>query len=102
MVISNTGLVAGVIVGLALLVAGLFLWRRAGSRGGAVVTLGGLLVFIAGVYGLAVLRPFIGRPFDDQWQEQIATVESLAMLGMLLCAGGVLSHALNLPKRARP
>lgn len=100
--ISNTGLVAGVIVGLALLVAGLFLWNRSAARGGpGMVTLGGLLVLAAEVYGLIVLRPFVGRPYDDNWQAQIATVESLAMLGMLLCAAGVVAHALSLPRAPR-
>jgi len=98
-VITNSGLVAGVIAGLAFLLAGLLLWRRASSRGGVIVTLGAVLLLGAEVYGLIVLRPFVGRPFDEQWQEQIAAIEAVAMLGMLLCAAGVVAHALRFPKR---
>lgn len=97
--ITNSGLIAGVIAGLALLLAGLLLWRRASSSGGVIVTLGAVLLLGAEVYGLIVLKPFIGRPFDEQWQEQIAAIEAVAMLGMLLCAAGVVAHALRLPRR---
>lgn len=97
--ITNAGLVAGVIVGLAFLLAGVFLMRRSPSRGGAVVALGALLFLGAEVYGLIVLKPFIGRPFDEQWHAQIATVEALATLGLLICAAGLVAHALKLPKR---
>ena len=97
--ITNSGLVAGVIAGLAFLLAGLLLWRRASSRGGVIVTLGAVLLLGAEVYGLIVLKPFVGRPFDEQWQEQIAAIEAVAMLGMLLCAAGVVAHALRFPKR---
>jgi hypothetical protein len=45
-----------------------------------------------------VLRPFIGRPFDEQWAQQIATVEATAMLGLLFCAAGMVAHALKLKK----
>ena len=96
--VTNAGLVAGVIVGLALLVAGIVLFRRAAS-GGVVVTLGALLFLGAEVYGTIVLRPFLGRPFDEQWHQQIATVEAVGMLGLLLCAAGMVAHALKL-KRA--
>ncbi len=97
--ITNSGLVAGVIAGLAFLLAGLLLWRRGSSRGGVIVTLGAVLLLGAEVYGLIVLKPFVGRPFDEQWQEQIAAIEAVAMLGMLLCAAGVVAHALRFPKR---
>lgn len=93
--ITNAGLVAGVIVGLALLIAGVVLLKRSAS-GGVVVTLGALLFLGAEVYGTIVLRPFIGRPFDEQWHQQIATVEALGMLGLLLCAAGMVAHALKL------
>lgn len=96
--ITNTGLVAGVIVGLALLVAGVLLLKRSPSRGGAVVALGGLLFLGAEVYGMIILRPFIGRPFDEQWHQQIATVEAVGMLGLLLCAAGMVAHALKLKR----
>lgn len=95
--ITNAGLVAGVIVGLALLIAGGLLLKRSPSRGGgAILTLGALLFLGAEVYGTIVLRPFIGRSFDEQWHQQIATVEALAMLGLLLCAAGMVAHALQL------
>jgi len=95
--VTNAGLVAGVIVGVALLVAGVLLLNRSPSRGGGVVvTLGALLFLAAEVYGTIVLRPFIGRPFDEQWAQQIATVEALGMLGLLLCAAGMVAHALKL------
>ena len=94
--VTNAGLVAGVIVGLALLIAGVLMARRSPSRGGWVVALGALLFLGAEVYGTVVLRPFIGRPFDEQWSQQIATVEALGMLGLLLCAAGMVAHALRL------
>lgn len=95
--VTNAGLVAGVIVGVALLVAGVVLLRRSAS-GGVIVTIGALLFLAAEVYGTIVLRPFIGRPFDEQWAQQIATVEATAMLGLLLCAAGMVAHALKLKK----
>jgi hypothetical protein len=93
--ITNAGLVAGVIVGLALLIAGVVLLKRSAS-GGVVVSIGALLFLGAEVYGTIVLRPFIGRPFDEQWHQQIATVEAVGMLGLLLCAAGMVAHALKL------
>jgi hypothetical protein len=98
-VITNAGLVAGVIVGLALLLAGILLMRRSPSRGGAVVAVGSALFLGAEVYGLIVLKPFIGRPYNDQWQEQISSIEAAATLGLLICAAGLVAHALKLPKR---
>jgi hypothetical protein len=94
--ITNAGLVAGVIVGAALLVAGILLYKRSASRGGLVVTLGALLFLGAEIYGTIVLRPFVGRPFDEQWAQQIATVEAVGMLGLLLCAAGMVAHGLSL------
>lgn len=94
--VSNEGLVAGVIVGLALLLAGVLLLRRSPSRGGLVVAAGAVLFLGAEVYGMIILRPFIGRPFDEQWHQQIATVEAVGMLGLLLCAAGMVAHALKL------
>jgi hypothetical protein len=96
---TNAGLVAGVIVGLVFLLAGILLWRRSPSGGGVMVTAGALLKLGAEVYGLVVLKPFIGRPYDDQWYEQISTVEAVATLGLLICAAGLVAHALRLPKR---
>lgn len=97
--ITNLGLVAGVGVGAAFLAAGLLLWKRSPSRGGLVVAIGAVLLLAAEIYGLIVLKPFVGRPFDEQWAEQIAAIEGLATLGLLICAIGMVAHALKLPKR---
>ena len=97
--ISNAGLVAGVIVGGALLIAGVLLMKRSASRGGTVVTVGALLFLGAEVWGLIVLRPFIGRSYDDQWHEQMSNIEAAATLGLLICAAGLVAHALKLPQR---
>jgi hypothetical protein len=98
-VITNAGLVAGLIVGLVFLLAGLLLWNRSPSGGGVIVTGGALITVGTEVYGLAVLRPFIGRPYDEGWYDQIATIEALATLGLLICAAGMVAHGLRLPKR---
>lgn len=96
--ITNAGLVAGVIVGLGFLLAGILLWKRAPTGGGAIVTAGALLTLGADVYALFVFKPYVGRPYEDGWYEQISTIETLATLGLLICAAGVLAHALRLPK----
>jgi hypothetical protein len=96
--ITNAGLVAGLIVGLVFLLAGILLWSRAPS-GGVIVTVGALLTLGAEAYGLAVLRPFVGRPYDEQWHAQVATIEALVMLGLLICAAGMVAHALRLAKQ---
>ena len=97
--ITNAGLVAGLIVGLVFFLAGILLWRRSVSGGGIIVSAGALLTVGTALYGLAVLKPFVGRPYDEQWHQQIATVEALATLGLLICAAGVVAHALRLPRR---
>jgi hypothetical protein len=98
-VITNAGLVAGLIVGLVFLLAGLVLWSRSATSGGLIITAGALLTVGTDVYGLFVLRPFVGRSYDEQWYQQIATVEALATLGLLVCAAGMVAHGLKLPKR---
>lgn len=97
--ITNASLVAGPIVGLVFLLAGVLLWSRARSGGAVVVTVGALLTLGAAVYALAVLRPFVGRVYDDGWYQQIDTVEALATLGLLVCAAGMVAHGLALPRR---
>ncbi len=92
--ITNAGLVAGVIIGLVFLLAGLLLLRRGSTRGGAMVTLGALLYLGSQVYGLIELRPFLGRPFDDAWSEQISTIVGLSTVGLLICAAGIVAHGL--------
>jgi hypothetical protein len=98
-VITNAGLVAGLVIGLGFLVAGIMLWRRASTGGGAIVTAGAVITLGAAVYALFVLRPFVGRPYEDGWYEQISTIEAAATIGLLVCAAGMVAHALRLPKR---
>jgi hypothetical protein len=97
--ITNAGLVAGLIVGLVFLLAGVLLWSRSPSGGGVIVTAGALIALGADIYGLIVFKPFIGRPYDEAWYAQAATVEAIATLGLLVCAAGLVAHALRLPKR---
>lgn len=96
--ITNAGLVAGVIIGLVFLLAGLLLLVRASTRGGGMVTLGALLYLGSQLYGLIELRPFIGRPFDQDWSEQISAIVGLSTVGLLICAAGIVAHALAFKK----
>ena len=95
--ITNAGLVAGVIVGVVFLIAGIFLLRGSG-RGGGMVTVGALLYLGSQLYGLFQLRPFLGRPFDEAWSEQISTIVAVSTIGLLVCAAGIVAHALALRK----
>lgn len=97
--ITNAGIVAGLIVGLVFLIGGIVLWRRTPSAGAMAITAGALLTVVAELYGLAVLKPYIGRTFDEQWYDQISNVETAATAGLLICAAGLVAHALGLPKR---
>jgi hypothetical protein len=97
-VITNAGLVAGVIIGLVFVLAGILLLKRGSARGGAMVTLGALLYLGSQLYGLVELRPFLGRPFDDSWSEQISTIVGVSTVGLLVCAAGIVAHALALKK----
>jgi hypothetical protein len=97
-VITNAGLVAGVIIGLVFLLAGLLLLMRGSTRGGGMVTLGALLYLGSQLYGLIELRPFIGRPFDQDWSEQISAIVGLSTVGLLICAAGIVAHALAFEK----
>jgi len=90
--IANFGLVVRPVVGLLFLIAGILLWKRA-RAGGALITIGAVLFLGAEIYGVAVLRPFVGRPFDDAWREQIATVDTAATLGLLVSAVGLLLNS---------
>ena len=90
--IANAGLVVRPIVGVVFLVAGLLLWKH--SRSGAVlISIGALLFLGAELYGLVVLKPFVGRPFDEAWQEQLSAVDAVATVGMLVCSIGLVAHA---------
>ena len=90
--IANAGLVIRPVVGVLFLVAGILLWKRA-RAGGVLLSIGALLFVGAELYGLVVLKPFVGRTFDEAWHEQIATVDAVATLGLLVCAAGLLANA---------
>lgn len=90
--IANLGLVVRPLVGTLFLVAGIMLYKRSQS-GGLLVSIGALLFLGAEVYGLVVLRPFVGRPYDESWHEQIATVDAVATLGLLVTGLGLFAHA---------
>jgi len=90
--IANAGLVVRPVVGVLFLVAGILLWRR-NRAGGVLISIGALLFIGAELYGLVVLKPFVGRPFDEAWHEQIATVDAVATLGLLVSAIGLLANA---------
>jgi hypothetical protein len=98
-VITNAGLVGGLVIGVGFLVAGMLLWRRSPGGGGLIVTTGALLTLATAIYALVVLKPFVGRPYDEGWHQQISTIEAAATLGLLICAAGMVAHALRLPKR---
>jgi hypothetical protein len=98
-VITNASLVGGVIIGAVFVLAGIVLVKRGSARGGGMVTLGAAIYLGAQMYGMAVLRPFIGRAFDDSWSQQISTVEGFSTLGMLICAAGIVAHALALRQK---
>jgi hypothetical protein len=93
--IANAGLLIRPIVALLFLAAGIMLLRRSsGSRAGPALICAGAALFLgAELYGVFELRPFVGRSFDEQWQEQIAAIDAIATLGLLLCAGGMMMHA---------
>jgi hypothetical protein len=92
--VTNAGLVIRPLVGVLFLLAGLLLLRKSASRAGAwTISIGAVLFLGAELYGVFTLRPFVGRDYDDAWNAQIALIEGLSTLGLLLCAGGVMGHA---------
>jgi hypothetical protein len=96
MMFTNTGLVLRLVVALVFLAAAIVLLRRPGPRGGgALVGAGAALLLAGNLYGLAVLRPFVGRYFDEDWAQQVDAVDALSTIGMLVCAAGVLWHAIQ-------
>jgi hypothetical protein len=97
-VITNAGLVAVVIIGLVFVLAGILLLKRGSTRGGGMVTIGALLYLGSQVYGLIELRPFVGRPFDQDWSEQISAIVGLSTVGLLVCAAGIVAHAVAFRK----
>jgi hypothetical protein len=91
--ITNAALVIRPLVGLGFLIAGAMLVRRSRAASAWLITLGAVLFLGSELYGIFVLRPFVGRFYDDQWDVQIATVELASTVGLLLCAAGLLGHA---------
>ena len=79
--IANAGLVVRPFVAIAFLVAGLVLLRRLPRTGGLLIVIGAGLFLAAEIYGVIVLRPFVGRYFDEDWNAQIATVDAVGSFG---------------------
>jgi hypothetical protein len=90
--IANAGLVVRPVVGILFLIAGIILYRKSRS-GGLLITIGAVLFLGAELYGLAVLRPFVGRSFDEDWHGQLASVDAVATLGLLVSSVGMLLHS---------
>src|SRR3989449_7951105 len=88
--VTNAGLVIRPLVGLLFLAAGILLLRNSASRAGAwMISVGALLFLGSELYGVFTLRPFVGRNYDQAWDEQIATVDALSTLGPFGCAVGL-------------
>jgi hypothetical protein len=98
---TNAGLVIRLVIAAIFVLAGLLLLRASYNRVGAgLITVGGTLFLAGELYGMFVLRPFVGRFFDEHWHVQVDIVDALATLGLFLCAGGLVVHALlNKPSR---
>lgn len=91
---TNAGLVIRLIVAMMFLLAGVLLLRRRQVRlGSALIALGAGLFLLGELYGMLVLRPFVGRFFDEQWHVQNDIVDALSTFGLLLCASGLVAHA---------
>ncbi|HEY0663524.1 MAG TPA: hypothetical protein VGD18_02830 [Thiobacillaceae bacterium] len=91
---TNTGLVLRLLVGLVFLAAALLLLRSPGPRvAPGVIAAGAALVLAGNLYGLVVLRPFIGRYFNEHWAQQVDLVDAMSTIGMLVCGAGVLWQA---------
>ncbi len=91
---TNAGLVIRLIVALMFLLAGVLLLRRRRVRlGSAMIAAGAGLFLLGELYGMLVLRPFVGRFFDEQWHVQNDIVDALSTFGLLLCASGLVAHA---------
>lgn len=97
--IVNAGLLIRPLVALVFLLGGLMLMRKSPSRTGAILVAIGAAIFLGGeLYGLAVLKPFVGRSYDESWYEQIATVDAVATFGLLIAAVGLVAHAWRNPR----
>lgn len=93
---TNAGLVIRLVVAAVFVLAGVLLLQRSQDRLGPVlITIGGTLFLAGELYGMVVLRPFVGRFFDEAWHSQVDIVDALATLGLLLSAVGLVIHALR-------
>jgi Sec-independent protein secretion pathway component TatC len=91
---TNAGLVIRLVVALLFLLAGALLLRKQRVRlGAAMIVVGAGLFLVGELYGMLVLRPFVGRFFDEQWHVQNDIVDALSTVGLLLCASGLVAHA---------
>ncbi len=91
---TNAGLVIRLVVAVLFLLAGLLLLRKRQVRlGSAMIIVGAGLFLVGELYGMLVLRPFVGRFFDEQWHVQNDIVDALSTVGLLLCASGLVAHA---------
>jgi hypothetical protein len=92
--VTNEGLVVRPFIALIFLFAGVLLLKSSSSRIGAVlITIGAVLFLGSELYGVITLQPFVGRNYDEQWYEQIATVDALSTLGLFICALGLAALA---------
>lgn len=93
---TNAGLVIRLVIAAIFVLAGVLLLRRSQHRLGPIlITIGGALFLAGELYGMVVLRPFVGRFFDEEWHFQVDIVDALSTLGLLFCAGGLVVHALR-------
>lgn len=100
--IDNAGLVIRPFVALLFLFGGVLLLRVSSARlGAACITAGAVLFLGAELYGVFTLRPYIGRFFDEDWRWQIGAVDVFATVGLLLCAAGLVVHALGNSRQLR-
>jgi hypothetical protein len=96
---TNAGLLIRLLVALLFMLGGVLLLQKSSSRiGPALLTIGAALFLAGELYGMVVLKPFIGRFFDDDWHVQVDIVDALATFGLLLCAGGLVLHVYKIPK----
>ncbi|TAN54993.1 MAG: hypothetical protein EPN19_04075 [Betaproteobacteria bacterium] len=93
--IDNAGLLIRPVVALIFLLGGVLLLRSGSRLGALCITAGAVLFLGAELYGVFTLRPFVGRFFDEEWRQQIATVDVAATLGLLLCAVGLVMHGFS-------
>ena len=92
--IANAALLVRPLVALVFLAAGLLMLRTPATRtGGWLIAIGAVLFGGAEAYGVITVRPFVGGPYDEHWQEQLAAIEAFSTLGLLVCAAGLVALA---------